>query len=362
MTPEQSAAIAAANANDVLLISHAIGPRIGPESITRHGYRLVLADRFYRETLPGPRTTAIVRPVNSLLPHDWVMYRRFGKDYWRNHNRGKTSISIVKLLDEHSYIDVRPSDETIFQRLLHGICPYEACRKGLVPLNEYSARVLRSFREPVQNRDITRGNTICAICMGTRIYREHEEQVARFVARPVEFDHTDYQVHIHRVNDRRRELLYEPISENTSPTHLTVPPTLPGISLDLSQLTLSDTTHRNPDSEGAGSPRPAAASETAQAGPSSAVIRFLSQYSSNSAISPVIQPGYAKPTSVKPYFFYKKAAERVLDNECQVCHESFEEGGLIAELPCWHFFHAECFQKWLLRKCPLRCNADTVPP
>lgn len=100
-------------------------------------------------------TQVMVKTINSLLPHNWVMYRRYGKEYWCKHNRGKHSISIEKLLDEHSYIVQRPSEETMFQRLLHGVCPYEACQQGLVPVNDYVARVLRSFREPVRNRNTT---------------------------------------------------------------------------------------------------------------------------------------------------------------------------------------------------------------
>lgn len=77
--------------------------------------------------------------------------------------------------------------------------------------------------------------------MGAQIYREHEEQVARFVSGPPNFDSTQYQVHIHRVNDRRRELSYEPISDSILPTHLTAPQALPGIGLDLSSLASSGT-------------------------------------------------------------------------------------------------------------------------
>ncbi|KAF7190394.1 hypothetical protein HII31_08312 [Pseudocercospora fuligena] len=361
MTGEQMEALQTIQPNDIILISDAIGPRMGPDFITRHGCRLVMVDRMFTSRYSTRKISMFVRAINSLNPHDWVMYRRFGKDYWYHHNQSKEFLQIEYALTEHSHMDVRPSDDTIFHRLFRSTCPYEACRQGLVLVNDYSARVLRSFREPVQDREITRGNTICAICMGTRVYQEHEEQVAKFVAGPADFDRSEYEEHLQRVNARRHELLYVPILESTLPTQLSIAQPVPVSDLALTQMALPDVAHLSLAGESDGRSAGATMTDAAQAGPSSALIQFLSQRTSSSVSSPVIRPGLAKPTSIKPYFFYKKAAERVLDNECQVCHEPFEEGGLIAELPCWHFFHAACYEKWLWQKCPLRCNADTEP-
>lgn len=47
MTPEQLQLMKAARVDDLILIGDAIGPRIGPDLITRHGYRLVLVHRSY---------------------------------------------------------------------------------------------------------------------------------------------------------------------------------------------------------------------------------------------------------------------------------------------------------------------------
>lgn len=49
--------------------------------------------------------------------------------------------------------------------------------------------------------------------------------------------------------------------------------------------------------------------------------------------------------------------------ECAVCLSSFEEGDHIRQLPCCHFFHRDCVDKWLDHQqttCPL-CRASLVP-
>eukprot|EP00252_Welwitschia_mirabilis_P024955 TRINITY_DN7628_c0_g1_i1.p1 TRINITY_DN7628_c0_g1~~TRINITY_DN7628_c0_g1_i1.p1 ORF type:complete len:193 (-),score=14.59 TRINITY_DN7628_c0_g1_i1:400-978(-) len=49
--------------------------------------------------------------------------------------------------------------------------------------------------------------------------------------------------------------------------------------------------------------------------------------------------------------------------ECAVCISKFEEGDEIRRLPCGHFFHSGCLDKWLDHQqttCPL-CRASVVP-
>jgi hypothetical protein len=45
-------------------------------------------------------------------------------------------------------------------------------------------------------------------------------------------------------------------------------------------------------------------------------------------------------------------------NRCTVCLNDFEENEEVKQLPCKHYFHTECIEKWLQQKdaCPL-CNA-----
>lgn len=54
-------------------------------------------------------------------------------------------------------------------------------------------------------------------------------------------------------------------------------------------------------------------------------------------------------------------------DQCCVCLESFTEGEGLWRLPCSHYFHKECVDKWFAvsrfktRRCPL-CNGDPVDP
>ncbi|KAJ2785874.1 E3 ubiquitin-protein ligase rnf38 [Coemansia javaensis] len=46
---------------------------------------------------------------------------------------------------------------------------------------------------------------------------------------------------------------------------------------------------------------------------------------------------------------------------CVICLEDFEDTSLVRALACSHVFHADCIDRWLLKRscrCPL-CNADT---
>jgi hypothetical protein len=44
---------------------------------------------------------------------------------------------------------------------------------------------------------------------------------------------------------------------------------------------------------------------------------------------------------------------------CAVCLSEFDAGDLMRQLPCKHYFHRHCIDKWLRRnkKCPL-CMGD----
>merc|ERR1712142_1330810 len=44
-----------------------------------------------------------------------------------------------------------------------------------------------------------------------------------------------------------------------------------------------------------------------------------------------------------------------MDKSCSVCLEDFERGISIRTLPCRHFFHSQCIERWLKNhtKCPM---------
>lgn len=60
--------------------------------------------------------------------------------------------------------------------------------------------------------------------------------------------------------------------------------------------------------------------------------------------------------------------ERDYDKECTLCLERYKSGDALRTLPCSHFFHKECVDKWLFEKqvglartCPL-CKSDPASP
>lgn len=65
-----------------------------------------------------------------------------------------------------------------------------------------------------------------------------------------------------------------------------------------------------------------------------------------------------------------KAAARVGDT-CTVCHDDYEEGATVVELPCMHCFHEDCIMPWLethntcpvcRKELPADPNAPAVQP
>lgn len=63
---------------------------------------------------------------------------------------------------------------------------------------------------------------------------------------------------------------------------------------------------------------------------------------------------------------FQKLKTRVADvtdkeKECNICIETFSEGDNLVTLPCQHYFHKECAEKWLTTEkvtCPV-CRTDT---
>lgn len=64
-----------------------------------------------------------------------------------------------------------------------------------------------------------------------------------------------------------------------------------------------------------------------------------------------------------PVVPYEMPANNTQVGECAVCLCKFEEGDQIRELPCSHFFHRICLDKWLDHQqttCPL-CRLSLIP-
>ena len=49
-----------------------------------------------------------------------------------------------------------------------------------------------------------------------------------------------------------------------------------------------------------------------------------------------------------------------VNKKCLVCQMEYEDGDNVRTMPCLHYFHTECIDKWLLsrgRTCPI-CKFD----
>eukprot|EP00667_Euglena_gracilis_P034842 EG_transcript_61884 len=47
--------------------------------------------------------------------------------------------------------------------------------------------------------------------------------------------------------------------------------------------------------------------------------------------------------------------------QCTICLSGYEPGEEVRTLPCWHFYHRECVDRWLRRQrtCP-NCKSDVT--
>lgn len=56
-----------------------------------------------------------------------------------------------------------------------------------------------------------------------------------------------------------------------------------------------------------------------------------------------------------------KAYEKTEDEECELCHEMFQEGENIMIFKCNHYYHKECADAWLqYRKICPQCNESAT--
>eukprot|EP01084_Bolivina_argentea_P258989 436843_1 len=50
------------------------------------------------------------------------------------------------------------------------------------------------------------------------------------------------------------------------------------------------------------------------------------------------------------------------DNQCRICLEYYIEGDTLRILPCFHFYHSQCIDTWLVKmssKCPI-CKTSII--
>jgi len=63
----------------------------------------------------------------------------------------------------------------------------------------------------------------------------------------------------------------------------------------------------------------------------------------------------------RSFVLREKAEENNIQKSCRICMEDFKNDELVRTLPCLHFFHRKCIDKWLFqnRTCPI-CKFDII--
>lgn len=380
MTPEQQAALEGVQGGDLILL---ILPA-GLDSPQPHEVLLLLLVDSVRRVGMMSRRVVYVRGPESLQPQDWIAYRRGGsRIFWRHFQRGRPATGIGQILSDEDVVLRNPTFDELYHTLFGGSCPFVYCHEGLVSINSATRSVLQDTAEVARRYGFDM-QTVCPFCMGAALYRDHESEVDRrttTISSTVPRDGNavvSSEEHIQRINARRSELGYSPLALQTALNNLRLGPGADGdghlLGAALSDLSLRDALHTTPGAESTEEPttRPRSlddnllrimesrSNSTNEAATTSSE-RTSSPSPTNSPPSPTITAPTQRPGAVvatlRAREWYVKAATRVLGPACcAICLERFQPGAVVADLPCWHFFHAECWARVREGKCPFRCN------
>ncbi|GIZ49558.1 hypothetical protein CKM354_001258800 [Cercospora kikuchii] len=356
------------------------------------------------------RSTTYVRSAD-LSPQDWISYQRNPPTFWLETRRDTTSMPLDDILSDTDRVILRPSFDTLLGYFFNGNCPFESCQDGLVVIDETTREVLSDFAEPatrspesesrrraISQRPRTIARTLCPFCMGATMYRDQEVAVAR----AANWRGEDYEAivmrneeHLERINARRRQLGYRALADDANLAYLRD-------QEQRNETALAVVVREAGDGAQAGAGAELTRQETllllpwyavldgsaersevvrslsggvvivaidasagvqiqVRAGPSNSgtPAAALPAPSQTPVSSPLQTPGPAVPR-LRTRDWYAKAARRVLVEACQICLEKFKPGEIVVDLPCWHFFHEECWMNVESGRCPFRCNEGVV--
>ncbi|KAF2209928.1 hypothetical protein CERZMDRAFT_99985 [Cercospora zeae-maydis SCOH1-5] len=404
MTPEQHSALEGAQAGDLVLVismgsNGAASSSRSPPPSASAPVRLLLVGSVRSAGWP-PRRRVFIRYNEDLSPQQWITYRRNPPTYWLETRPASTSVPADEVLSASDRVILRPSFDDLLGYFFNGSCPFEPCEEGLVVIDEATTAVLRDFVEPAR-RYQAGTRTVCPFCMGVAMYRDHEvevERITNWAGEHLALVIQRREEHMERINTRRRQLGYEKLAEHSELENLRVPAARNETALAV--VVRESSGEADETQAGAGAelmrrdtmlllPWYAVLDGSAER---SEVVRRLSGgvvvvasdasdelqiqvYAgpSNSGSSAAeIEGSSATPISsplqrigpvvprLRTRDWYVKAARRVLAEACQICLERFQPGEIVVDLPCWHFFHEECWKKVEGGRCPFRCNEETV--
>ncbi|USW58064.1 Putative Zinc finger, RING-type [Septoria linicola] len=401
MTPEQLAALVGAEAGDLVLVTTPPSQNLANDTPQPETWQLLLIDSVRTVGM----TTHLTIHTHSLLPEDWLSYRQNPRSFRRMAQSSVPATSSEHHFFPASEVLLRPSFDDLHDTIFYGTCPWLHCDHELVIVNSRTETVLRCFAEPaLRFGSALRG--LCPFCMGGALYRHHEEILGRF---RMGVGDDVMEEHIARVDARRVESRYAPLHEVAVLDDLRSE--VEAGESERQAYTAAEAgaegeVHRSATTQG-GPSTLADISDVlpgAEAGPSPDFFRqtWFTQLDgsvqrqenlrrmSEAAIAelrrfmgdppapattrsipaltlppPAITGPVQAVGSVVPNLrvreWYDKATERVLSGECYICLERFGSGEIVADLPCWHFFHADCWSHVVGGKCPFRCNEDRIP-
>ncbi|KAM3414547.1 hypothetical protein BST61_g9706 [Cercospora zeina] len=402
MTPEQRSTFEGAQAGDLVLViptrsnGAASSSSAAPAAASRP-VRLLLVGSVRNDGWP-PRRHVFVRYNQNLTPQQWITYERNPPTYWLEARPASASVRVDEVLSDSDRLILRPTFDNLLRYFFNGSCPFEPCEGGLVIIDEATTAVLRDFAEPARRRLASGTRTLCPFCMGAAMYRDHEVEVDRitnWAGEHLAMILQRREEHMERIDTRRRELGYGNLAEHSglenlrsaedgTETALAVVVREASGGADETQadagaeLTRRDTMLLLPwyavldgSAERSQVVRRLSggvvvvssdASDGVQiqvyAGPSDSAAAGAGSLATPVS-SPLQRPGPVVPR-LRTRDWYVKAARRVLAEACQICLARFKPGDIVVDLPCWHFFHEECWKKVEGGRCPFRCNEGTV--
>ncbi|KAK4616271.1 hypothetical protein CLAFUW4_10350 [Fulvia fulva] len=309
MTPEHKASLHDAREGDFILVEQ------------QGGYWYLLCISAFR--LDSDDVRILIKSIQNPTKQDVWRYQQYGTWRFRLESWSRDAYDVRAVLRKTDTLTIRPNVEILKQKL-GCACLYEHCTQGLIritPTTQVDIRFRASGERTRAHRARQDLRSLCPFCMGQTLFDQHEH----LATHPDRYPMDVYAQHTLAINCKRQQLNYAPLLTDIDlgtmqPLDLAAPPPLnPALAWNL-----------------------AASFQAKEVAKSKEPARL----------------------STHEFEWFKTANERVNNDVCGICREAYEEGELIADLPCLHFFHEGCVKqafasKGGAAKCPLcLCRVD----
>ncbi|EME39189.1 hypothetical protein DOTSEDRAFT_38420 [Dothistroma septosporum NZE10] len=303
MTPEHKASLHDARDGDFVLVEQ------------EGGYWYLFCISAFK--LDDGELRVLIKCIHNPTRKDVWKYQQYGTWRFRLESWSRDSYDVRAVLRKTDVLTLRPEVEVLKRKFGCG-CLYEHCERGLVsmtPATQLDVHFRASADRMQAHRARREFKSICPFCMGQTLFDQHEHLATSPNRYPVDV----YAQHHFALNRSRQKLDYPPLDSDTN----------------LATLELSSSALAQPLN--------------------SALHRNLVAHLKTKGTSPDDRPW---ALSTHSYTWFRTAKERVINDVCAICREAYDEGDVIADLPCLHFFHEGCVRqafgcKTGMAKCPL---------